>query len=270
MCGRFTLTIPSYEELADTLGVSVSPELKASYKPRYNIAPTDPSWVLRMNHGVRELVGATWGLIPHWAKSAEGRAKAINARAESIEEAPKFRDSFARKRCVVVADGFFEWVTENGMRKPLWFTPAEGRLLFMAGVQASWLDPKTNERMRTFSVVTCAANDFIRPVHDRMPVVLAEKDLVTWMETPPSGEVTSAVRDLMRPAPIGFLRATRVSSRVNSVKNDDPSCILPGDDAEAPPAKAKPAPRTKAEPTSLSLFDEPSTKDTRHAAQKRH
>jgi putative SOS response-associated peptidase YedK len=261
MCGRFTLTIPSAEDLASALGLETSAALLESYRPRFNIAPTDPTWVLRMKHGTRELMGASWGLVPRWSTSTEGRAKAINARAESAENAPKFSDSIARRRCAVVSDGFFEWITVDGARRPIWYTPREGGLVLMAGVYDKWTDPKTGTLLRSFSILTTRANSLVAPVHDRMPVILMPSDVATWIHVPESCEVTPDVRALLRPAPDGFLIGTRVSSRVNSVKNDDPSCVLPGDDAEPPttkPAKKRSSskPSTKSPPkgTTLDMF----------------
>ncbi len=254
MCGRFTLTVPTYEELASALGVAAAPELAAAYRPRYNVAPTDPSWILRARDGKREIVSATWGLVPHFAKSLEGRAKAINARAETIADTPKFRDAFTRRRCVVLADGFYEWKKDGGARQPIWFTPKDGRLLYLAGISASWVDPATGTRMRSFSILTCAANAFMRGVHDRMPVILREADVDIWLAVSATGEVPAVVRALMRPAPDDLLAATPVSSRANNVKNDDPMCILPGV-AEAAPEKPK---RRAACEETLPLFESPS------------
>ncbi|MFO0611122.1 MAG: SOS response-associated peptidase [Polyangiaceae bacterium] len=259
MCGRFTLVVPSADDLAQALGVEISAETRAAYRPRYNVAPTDPHWVLRMKNGVRELMGASFGLVPRWAKSTADRAKAINARSETIASMPKFRDAFARRRCVVVADGFLEWRSVDGAKRPLWFTPKRGGLLPMAGIYEKWSAPD-GSTLRTFSIVTTAANDFMRDVHDRMPVLLTEAEMETWMGGPYATDdgrapaVTDEVRALLRPAPNDFLLMTPVSSRVNSVRNDDPACLLTGEE-EPPPEKKRRAPRRAPKPAEeLPLF----------------
>lgn len=268
MCGRFTLVVPSAEDLAGALGVDTrAPSfeaVRAAYRPRYNIAPTDPHWVMRMKHGARELMGASFGLVPRWATSTADRAKAINARGETIASMPKFRDSFARRRCVVAADGFLEWRTIEGAKRPLWFTPRAGGILPVAGIYDKWVAPD-GTTLRSFSIVTIAANDFMRGVHDRMPVLLAKEDIDAWISgryskddgtAPP---VTDEVRALIRPAPDDFLVMTPVSSRVNSVRNDDPSCLLAGEE-EPPPAKkprTRKAPKVDKSPADLPLFSAP-------------
>ncbi len=242
MCGRFTLIVPTYEVLAQALGIVPNAEQAALYRPRYNVAPTDPHWVLRLRHHTRELVGARWGLVPSWSKRVDQGGRPINARAESIETKPVFRDSFARRRCVVVADGFFEWQKNGKERQPLWFTPRSGGLLFLAGLDARWVDPETSEVMRTFTIVTTVANDLVAPVHDRMPVILAPTDVDTWMTDRDDRSsapgiargVTDEIRALLRPAPADSLVATPVSKRVGSVKNDDLGCIAPLDDRTEP------------------------------------
>lgn len=266
MCGRFTLTVPTYEILAQALGLEPNAAQAALYRPRYNVAPSDPHWVLRMKGGVRELMQASWGLVPHWAKRADQAGKPINARAETLETKPAFRESFASRRCVVVADGFFEWQKIGKERHPLWFTPRAGGLLLMAGIDAKWTDPATGLEKRTFSVVTTTANDVVSPIHDRMPVLLAPESLELWMDVSsqyerdeatgkrPALAVTSEVRALLRPAPDDFLVATPVSQRVNSVKNDDPGCIAPRDDRTPPPEAPPPGPRPLAVGETAPLF----------------
>jgi putative SOS response-associated peptidase YedK len=234
MCGRFTLTLPDYGTLARTLGVEVDPELAALYRPRYNVAPTDVHVVLRAKGGRREVVLARWGLVSSWAPDRSGAAKQINARSETAAQKPAFRDAFERRRCVVPADGFFEWAGPKGKRRPIWYHPAEGGLLRLAGLYESWRDPATGERERTFTILTTDANALVAPVHDRMPAVLLPADVDAWLGGPPGTEAegAEAARSLLRPAPPELLVATPVSPRVNAVGNDDPGCLAP----EAPPA----------------------------------
>jgi len=242
MCGRFTLTVPSYEDLAATLGVQAGvwaaplggplAEVGASYRPRYNIAPTDPAWVVRMSLGIRELVSANWGLIPRWSKTPMQAGRPINARAESLTSKPMFREAFERRRCLVVADGFFEWEKIGKQRNPLWFQPSSGGLLLMGGLWDEWGDRETGRVVRSFSIVTTSANEDVSFLHDRMPIMLGdEASIATWLSVPANeddgGAITDNVRALLRPAPAGSLQAKRVSRRVNSVKNDDPSVLEP-------------------------------------------
>lgn len=262
MCGRFTLTIPSYEELAQALGVDSDPNQAAAYRPRFNVAPTDTHWILRMRTGVRALMGADWGLIPHWAKHKTDGGRPINARAETLASSPLFREALAQRRCVVVADGFYEWQKVGNEKRPIWFHPSEGGLLLMAGVASAWTDPSTSLRKNTFSIVTTRANETVAPVHDRMPAVLTTPtDVEAWLDTEARAS-TADVLALLRPAPESYFRLRAVSKRVGSVKNDDAACLdlfVPSD--LAPPVeRAKPAPRRDRKPAAenrtLSLFGE--------------
>lgn len=229
MCGRFTLTVPTFEQLAEALGVEVAPEAaQIPYRPRFNVAPTDPSWIVRMGHGVRELMSASWGLIPRWSVHARQAGRPINARAETLTTTPTFRDSIARgRRCVVVTDGFFEWQKEGKDRLPFWFRPAnEERLLLMAGVWDSWFDKEAEQKKTSFSIVTTRASSDVTFLHHRMPVLLPDEDAIdAWLDvTPGLPEKASA---LLKPSPAGTLVPLRVSTRVNAVKNDDEACVLP-------------------------------------------
>jgi putative SOS response-associated peptidase YedK len=220
MCGRFTMTYPDAELLAAELGVPV--ESLPGYRPRFNIAPTDEHFILRIKDEVREVIPARWGLVNSWAKDRKDAARQINARAETLAARPAFRDAYARRRCVVPADGFYEWRREaNGSRVPFRFHRPDGRLVLMAGLYESWRsEPGTWER--TFTIVTTRANGVVSALHDRMPVVLGEEEADRWMfANTPRAELTS----LLAPAPEGWLLMTAVSPRVNKVENDDPSVL---------------------------------------------
>ncbi len=265
VCGRFTLTVPSYEDLAAGLGISFDSQLAALYRPRYNIAPTDPCWVLRMTSGVRELSQADWGLIPRFSKTRDQNKLPINARSETLAQKGTFKDSFERRRCVVVADGFFEWEPppegSNAQRQPIWFRPRGGGLLSMGGLWDKWVDPATGLERRTFTIVTTRANSDVEPLHDRMPLLLAASDVDTWLSVPARDQpatVSDDVRALIRPAAPGTLDRVRVSARVNSVKNDDPLCIAPpsAEDLAPRPPKTR-APRKPAQ--TMPLFAELAT-----------
>lgn len=222
MCGRFTLTYEEREELAEQLGVPVEALSEAEYKRRFNIAPTDQHWIVRQRREEREILPAKWGLVNTWAKDAKRAAAQINARAETLDRTPVFREAYQKRRCVVPADGFFEWTGAKEARHPLWFHRSEGGLVLFAGLYESW-QPQPGEWQRTFTIITTAANDLVTPVHDRMPVILEDRAIDEWLfpETD-----AARLKELLRPAREDLLIATPVSQRVNSVKNDDPECIL--------------------------------------------
>ena len=221
MCGRFTLTREDARQLALELGVDS--ESLSDYKPRYNIAPTDPHWIVRMKYEERELLPARWGLVNSWAKDAKRAAKQINAKAETLTERAVFREAFAQRRCVVPADGFFEWTGPKTARQPVWFHREDGGLILFAGLYEYWR--KEGEWERTFTSVTTEPNELLAQVHDRMPVILPEAVVDGWLD--PQEEDAEKLRGLLVPAADGVLIATRVSSRANSVKNDDPGVLEP-------------------------------------------
>jgi putative SOS response-associated peptidase YedK len=229
-----TLTKREFNELASTLGAYADAIYEALYRPRYNIAPTDPHWIVRTKTEQRELLPAHWGLINSWAKDAKGAARQINARSESALSKPAFRDAFERRRCVVPADGFYEWVGAKEARRPIWFHSPHDDLLLFAGLYESWLDESTTEWRRTFTVLTTGANALMTPIHDRMPVILPEDRIDEWLHVPADGreDYGARLRPLLRPCAEDVLVATPVSRRANSVANDDPACIEP--DTAAP------------------------------------
>ena len=219
MCGRFTLTYRKAELLAAELGVPV--ESLLDYRPRYNIAPTDPHWIVRMRYEDRELLPAKWGLINFWMTDRKQAFKNINARAETVQRLPSFREAFTRRRCVVPADGFFEWTGAKEDRRPTWFHRSDGGLILFAGLYESWR-PSPAEKERTFTIITTGPNSLLQPIHNRMPVILEDDSVDEWLyvrQTPDS------LMELLRPARAGLLVTTAVSPRVNSVKNDDPECL---------------------------------------------
>jgi putative SOS response-associated peptidase YedK len=226
MCGRFTLTYRDREELARQLGVPVESFDEQEYRPRYNIAPMQRHWVMRMEREDCELVSARWGLVNGWAKDSKRAFRQINARAETVEQRPAYRAAFQSRRCVVPADGFFEWSGPKSKRMPQWFHRSDGALLLFAGLYEAWF-PKPDEPELTFTIITTDANNAVAEVHDRMPVILDGEAVDHWLFT---GEMSVADRKaLLVPAPDGTLVRTAVSPRVNSVKNDDASCLAAQD-----------------------------------------
>lgn len=235
-----TLAVQSYRDLAEYFQASVDPAVESFYKPRYNIAPMTAHVVLRLHEGQRELVPARWGLINSWAKDRSVGSRQINARAETARTKPAYREAFERRRCVVPADGFYEWAGPKGDRRPLWYHPPKGGLLCLAGLYETWKDPASGEPVRTFTVLTTQANAAIAPVHDRMPALLTPEDIDRWLWTPGKAEPSNAdeVSALLRPAPNDALEARPVSRLVNSVSSEGPECLEEDRGEPAPPPAA--------------------------------
>lgn len=219
MCGRYTLAI-TYQELAEELGVDFDPAIAEAYRPRYNIAPTEAMLVMREEHGHRELVPARFGLVNFWAKDLSAAARQINARAETVRDKPAFRDAFKHRRCVVPADGFYEWRRDGRVKTPFWFHPTHGRLLRFAGLYETWKDRETGHSLRTFAILTTAANDVVGAVHDRMPAILTPDQAPAWL-----GGTPDEAYGVLAPAANDLLASQRASPRVGNVRNDDPSLI---------------------------------------------
>jgi putative SOS response-associated peptidase YedK len=225
MCGRFTLTYNDPEELAAELGVAGG--FPPGYRPRYNIAPTDQHWIVRMKREDREILPAKWGLINSWVKDPKQARPQINARSETAERSGSFRDAFKERHCVIPADGFFEWTGPKEARQPHWFHRPDGKLILFAGLYESWSASggTPGEWERTFTILTTEPNQVMRPIHDRMPVILQGEQIEEWLFT---GEQHLAIpAGLLAPAPDDLLIATPVSPRANSVKNDDPGVLEP-------------------------------------------
>lgn len=221
MCGRYTQVRP-WAELVELYRIT-EPATARNLAPRYNIAPTQDVPVVRPGKagGGRELTMVRWGLVPSWAKDLAIGARLINARAETLAERPAFRDAFRRRRCLIVADGFYEWQQRQGEAKqPHWITVADGRTFAFAGLWDRWAAPG-GERMESCTIVTTDASPALAPIHARMPVILDAEAFDTWLAI---GAPPDDARSLLRPYG-GALRIVPVSRRVNSVRNDDPGCI---------------------------------------------
>ncbi len=220
MCGRFTMTRRDRGELAAMLGVPES-EL-GDYTPRFNIAPTQPYFVPRTRYESREAIPATWGLVNSWAKDASRASMCINAKAETVDKLPSFREAFEKRRCIVPADGFYEWRGRKARREPLWIHPANGALLLFAGLFEAW-QPQPGEWRTTFTIITTAANRTIAPIHDRMPVILDEAGAADWMNLREPRPLS--LKRLLAPAPDDLLVARPASPLVNNVKNEGPELL---------------------------------------------
>ncbi len=208
MCGRLTLTTRDVYDVARALAAEVDRERARLYRPRWNVAPTDEHWVVLLDEaGQRCLVRARFGF------EASGGQLVINARSETAATLPSFRRAFSEGRCLVPADGFYEWSGGRAERQPLWFHDPAGRLLVFAGLVTE------SHGSPAFVILTTAANDVMRPVHDRMPVLLSPEGAESWLARPDP--------DLLAPAPAMWLAARAVSKRVNSVANDEPELLEP-------------------------------------------
>jgi putative SOS response-associated peptidase YedK len=229
MCGRLFQTSPP-QRLAALFGTA-NPMSNAP--PRYNAAPTDLLLTVRYNPktGQRALDPLRWGLVPNWAKDPKIGATLTNARAETIAEKPAFRDAFARRRCLVPVDGFYEWHRpEQGPKQPYAFAhPAndagERPLLVLAGLWESWRDP-AGEILRTITLVTTAANGVMAPIHHRMPVILAAEDWAVWLGDRPGRSLRDAAA-LLRPCADDRLDHWPVSPAVGNVRNQGAELPLP-------------------------------------------
>jgi putative SOS response-associated peptidase YedK len=225
MCGRFSLTTP-LEGLRALFLFEESPNLPA----RWNIAPTQQVAAVRADdEGARHLVMLRWGLVPGWARELAVGARMINARSEGVAEKPAFRQAFARRRCLIAADGFYEWQTQGkGPKQPFRFE-FEGRRPFaFAGLWERWRDPADAILVETCSILTTAASAVLAPIHDRMPAILEPADFAAWLApTPPP----AALQGLLRPYPAsggyGPLSAYAISTLVNKVANDGPALAEP-------------------------------------------
>ena len=221
MCGRFTLFAPG-NELARMFGVDAVPQVE----PRYNIAPSQPVMSVRISpeRGGREFSPLRFGLIPSWAKDPSIGDRMINARAETVAVKPSFRSAIRRRRCLVPADGFYEWQRAPGRKQPYYIRFRDGRPFAIASLWERWEGPD-GSAVESCALITTAANDAISPMHDRMPVILASKDFDPWLD--PSVPADDAILSLLRPFPADGMTAFPVGLQVNNPNVDRPSCIEP-------------------------------------------
>lgn len=237
MCGRYTLTRQEgvIEDLQASLGVGAQAEAPFGadapwWKPRFNVAPTQPAPVVTLRDGVRTLEMMRWGLVPHWAGRPGPDAKRpplmINARSESLDAKPFFREALAHRRCLVPADGFFEWqrsgTGKQARAQPLYFHPRDRHIFAFAGL---WARARTDAgEQLSFTIITGPPNELVAPIHDRMPVVLAPAAYAAWLD--PAVDAAAARALLAIPSAEAWI-AEPVSTQVNSAANDVPACIVP-------------------------------------------
>jgi putative SOS response-associated peptidase YedK len=227
MCGRFQLK-PG-DDWMEEFGLSEVPDLP----PRYNIAPTQDVVAIRADKdGARRAGLLRWGLVPSFAEDPAVGNRLINARAETVARKPAFREPFRKRRCLVPADGFYEWRRAGRARDPFLIKMKDGRTFAFASVWDRWASKE--ERIESCSILTTAANELVAPIHDRMPVVLDRADYGLWLD-PDAPE--DELHRVLRPFPAAEMIAVPVSARVNSTAVDDPDCERPVAEAPPPPVQ---------------------------------
>jgi putative SOS response-associated peptidase YedK len=222
VCGRYRLSRRKQivEEYFD------SPSSEEDWNPRYNIAPTQPIPVIRQNpkEPIRELSLMKWGLIPSWAKGASVAASMINARSETAATKPAFRDPLKFRRCLIPADGFYEWKRDGKTKQPFCFEVNEGQLFAFAGLWDRWKNPD-GTWIKTCSILTTTPNAVTSAVHDRMPVILDPDGYDLWLD--PGMQNVAVVSELLEPSDSRLMRCYPISTRINHVANDDEECSRP-------------------------------------------
>jgi len=209
MCGRFTLTNPN--AVAKRYGIKIMPELK----PRYNISPGQIVPVIT-NADQKHFSLAKWGLIPHWAKDEKIGYKMINARAETLLSKPAYRDPIRHKRCLIPADGFYEWQKQGKHKIPYRLVLKNNGIFSFAGIYDLWQDNLT------FSIITLPANKLVSPIHDRMPAILTPDQEKVWLSDLPAEALTETI---LKPLPANLMSAYKISTLVNSPEHDNPEII---------------------------------------------
>ena len=221
MCGRFTLTVDP-GQLQESFPWAAIPD---EFPPRFNIAPTQPVAVIP-NDGQNRMDFFVWGLIPSWAKDKDIGNRLINARAETLAEKPAFRSAFKRRRCLILADGFYEWRLEAGKKSktPMYIQLISKQPFAFAGLWEIW-NPSDGSEIRSCTIITTQPHRMMEEIHNRMPVILAPKDYQQWLA--PEEKEAGSLAHLLMPYPADEMKAYPVSRLVNSPNNDQPDCILP-------------------------------------------
>ena len=217
MCGRYTLSTP-VEMLAEEFGVAGPlPDLQSNY----NVAPTQEVPAVVAGDGGRRLETLRWGLIPSWADDPGIGARMINARSETVAEKPSFRRAFKERRCLIPADGFYEWQKTNGAKQPYYIRMRSGHPFAFAGLWETWNGDESE--IRSCTILTTNPNELVGEIHNRMPVILPPEVYELWLD--PDVRETDHLLPLLAPYPAGEMQAYPVSRRVNSPSNNEPGCI---------------------------------------------
>jgi putative SOS response-associated peptidase YedK len=220
MCGRF-LFHSSGHDVAEFFHLVNEPDIL----PRYNIAPTQTTTVIRATPDGRQAACMRWGLVPSWAKDLSAGSRAINARCETVAEKPAFRAAFRKRRCLVPANGFYEWQTAGRSKQPFVIRPSSDKVFAFAGLWETWRGDDSGP-LDTFTILTTTANERTRPYHDRMPVIVTPLSFDTWLD---ASSPLAEVERLFVPIPAEALTATPVCKWVNDVRHEGPQCLNPPD-----------------------------------------
>jgi len=219
MCGRFTLITP-LSILRKIFSIATATcDIEASY----NIAPTQEVAAVIFQEN-KSLVKFRWGLVPSWSKDLSGKSKRINARAETISTKPSFRKAFKEKRCLILADGFYEWKKVKGGKQPFYLTLPSGEPFAFAGIYETWQD-SDGSAYDSCCIITTEASETVRGIHDRMPVILEPEVLETWIN--PEMQDTDQLEEVLKSAYVRDLKSHPVSRLVNTPANNNPACIEP-------------------------------------------
>jgi len=242
MCGRYAIT--SAPEAIRALFRYLEEPV---FPPRYNVAPTQPVPIVRIDAGARHFALVRWGLIPSWVKDPLNFTVLINARGETINAKPAFRNAMQRRRCLLPADGFYEWRADGARKRPYFIRPRSGGPIAFAGLWETWSGPN-GEEIETACIVTTTANRVLAPIHDRMPVVIAPEAFDLWLDSARVNAATAAA--LIMPAPDNLFEAYEISTAVNRTANDSAALIEPlgspaAATAPAIPERAAAKPKTK-------------------------
>ncbi len=229
MCGRYFDNVPR-DEIAAAFRVNPG---QLELEPRYNVAPGQDVPVVRFDakHGARAIELVHWGLVPYFAKDRKVAWKHINARAETVDTSPSFRNGFAKRRCLVLASGFFEWKKLGKRKLPYAIARVDERPLALAGVLENWKDPATGEWLRSCAIITTRANPLLARLHDRMPVIVEPADYARWLGEEPAEP--AELKALLAPCPEDELTMWPVSPRMNKADVDEPSLLEPVPDPDA-------------------------------------
>jgi len=226
MCGRFTITNPDPALLASTFDLTASVDAPVSgLSAHYNVAPTQTvAAVVRDQQGFNRLARFKWGLVPSWSKDTSGASKMINARAETLADKPSFRSALSKRRCLIIADGFYEWQAQSdGTKTPMYITVGKHLPFGMAGLWELWTDRASGETIATCTIITTSPNTLMAPIHNRMPVIIPPDTYREWLD-PTQTDGHQAAR-LLLPFPADQMAVYPVSRRVNNVRIDEPGLI---------------------------------------------